>query len=76
MYYIPLRNWYWYDLNLRIKAPFTYRNWRNGMEPAATSIYDVCSVYTVDYQQDVDYWEKNVCTLLNYYICEIPKKCL
>jgi hypothetical protein len=76
MYNIPLRNWYWYDDNTRTKAPYTYRNWKNGMEPSATGIYDVCSVYTIDTLPSLDYWEKNECTLANYFICEIPKKCL
>jgi len=75
MYNIPLRNWYWYDDDLRTKSVYTYRNWRNGMEPAASSIYDVCSVYTLNPAEGDDYWEKSECTVENYYICELPKKC-
>jgi len=76
IYNIPLRNWYWYTDNSRNKAPFSYRNWLNGMEPAATSIYDVCSVFTVNVPTTASYWQKNDCTNNNYYICKIPKQCL
>lgn len=76
MYNLELRNWFWYDDDLLTKMPFgAYRNWKDGLELAATSVYDVCSVFTVNQTQNTDYWEKTICTNLNYFVCEIPKTC-
>lgn len=76
MYNTELRNWVSYDADFATNMPLgSFRNWKDGQELAATSIYDVCSVFTANKINETDYWEKAICTDSNFFICEFPKMC-
>jgi len=77
MYNFPTGRWFWYDESTRTQTNQVFSAWPTPPgPPAATSDSDVCSALTIDNAAKTDYWTKQYCTDMNYYICELPKTCL
>lgn len=76
MYNRPTNTWYWYDESTRTRTNQVYSNWEGRTPPTANSDSDVCSTYTMNLGTNRYYWNKQVCTSQQFYICEQPKTCL